>query len=135
MERVRQVNDLTMGWCVNCHREANANGIEGAALVMINHGVTTGALFICVGIIYERLHTRDLSAAAGMGNMYERPARAASSEAPGTRSSVTAPSTSPRPPSASPSATSVSGQRSRTSKTNRAAAFQAIRAQAWMIKG
>jgi NADH-quinone oxidoreductase subunit M len=37
------------------------NGIEGAVLVMINHGVTTGALFICVGIIYERLHTRDLA--------------------------------------------------------------------------
>jgi NADH-quinone oxidoreductase subunit M len=34
---------------------------------MINHGVTTGALFICVGIIYERLHTRELSAASGLG--------------------------------------------------------------------
>jgi len=34
---------------------------------MINHGVTTGALFIIVGIIYERLHTRDLSEAAGLG--------------------------------------------------------------------
>jgi NADH-quinone oxidoreductase subunit M len=45
----------------------NASGVEGAVLVMINHGVTTGALFICVGIIYERLHTRDLNAAAGIG--------------------------------------------------------------------
>ena len=45
----------------------NVNGIEGATLVMINHGVTTGALFICVGMIYERLHTRELSAAAGLG--------------------------------------------------------------------
>ncbi|MBI5771857.1 MAG: NADH-quinone oxidoreductase subunit M [Verrucomicrobia bacterium] len=45
----------------------NVNGLEGATLVMINHGVTTGALFICVGIIYERLHTRDLSEAAGIG--------------------------------------------------------------------
>jgi NADH-quinone oxidoreductase subunit M len=45
----------------------NINGVEGAALVMVNHGVTTGALFICVGIIYERLHTRDLGAAAGIG--------------------------------------------------------------------
>ena len=34
---------------------------------MINHGVTTGALFIIVGIIYERLHTRDLAETAGMG--------------------------------------------------------------------
>jgi len=45
----------------------NQMGIEGAVLVMINHGVTTGALFIIVGIIYERLHSRDLEHAAGMG--------------------------------------------------------------------
>ena len=45
----------------------NTNGLEGAIMVMINHGVTTGALFICVGIIYERLHTRDLGEAAGIG--------------------------------------------------------------------
>jgi NADH-quinone oxidoreductase subunit M len=45
----------------------NKAGLEGAVLVMINHGVTTGALFIVVGIIYERLHTRELQAAAGMG--------------------------------------------------------------------
>jgi NADH-quinone oxidoreductase subunit M len=45
----------------------NQLGIEGAVLVMINHGVTTGALFIVVGIIYERLHTRDLAEAAGIG--------------------------------------------------------------------
>jgi NADH-quinone oxidoreductase subunit M len=47
----------------------NQLGIEGAVLVMINHGVTTGALFIVVGIIYERLHTRDLGQAAGMGKV------------------------------------------------------------------
>jgi len=45
----------------------NKSGIEGALLVMINHGVTTGALFIAVGIIYERLHTRELDKAAGLG--------------------------------------------------------------------
>ena len=45
----------------------NTSGIEGATLVMINHGVTTGALFIAVGIIYERLHTRDLGKSAGLG--------------------------------------------------------------------
>lgn len=43
------------------------DGLVGGSLVMINHGVTTGALFIAVGIIYERLHTRDLAAAAGLG--------------------------------------------------------------------
>jgi len=45
----------------------NIRGVEGATLVMINHGITTGALFLAVGMIYERLHTRDLAAAAGLG--------------------------------------------------------------------
>ncbi len=45
----------------------NAGGVEGATLVMINHGITTGGLFMVVGLIYERLHTRDLAAAAGIG--------------------------------------------------------------------
>ena len=45
----------------------NPLGIKGALLVMVNHGITTGALFITVGIIYERLHTRDLGQTAGMG--------------------------------------------------------------------
>ena len=47
----------------------NLSGIEGAVLQMINHGVTTGALFIAVGIIYERLHTRDLAKTAGLGKV------------------------------------------------------------------
>lgn len=42
-------------------------GLEGAVLQMINHGITTGALFICVGLLYERLHTRELAATAGVG--------------------------------------------------------------------
>ena len=46
----------------------NVQGLEGATLVMINHGVTTGALFIMVGMLYERIHTRDLSQAAGIGS-------------------------------------------------------------------
>ncbi len=45
----------------------NQAGLEGSLLVMINHGVTTGALFIAVGILYERLHTRDLDQTAGAG--------------------------------------------------------------------
>ncbi len=45
----------------------NRAGLEGAILQMINHGITTGALFLMVGIIYERLHTRELAAAAGLG--------------------------------------------------------------------
>jgi NADH-quinone oxidoreductase subunit M len=45
----------------------NPAGLEGATLVMLNHGITTGGLFMVVGLIYERLHTRDLAAAAGIG--------------------------------------------------------------------
>ena len=45
----------------------NGPGIEGAILQMLNHGITTGALFIAVGMIYERLHTRELDQAAGLG--------------------------------------------------------------------
>ena len=36
----------------------NKNGVEGGILQMFNHGITTGALFLCVGIIYERTHSR-----------------------------------------------------------------------------
>ncbi len=38
----------------------NLRGIEGAILQMVNHGITTGALFICVGILYERTHSRQI---------------------------------------------------------------------------
>ncbi|MDH4228676.1 MAG: NADH-quinone oxidoreductase subunit M [Nitrospirota bacterium] len=44
----------------------NQLGIEGAILQMINHGITTGALFLCVGIIYDRRHTRDLAEFGGL---------------------------------------------------------------------
>jgi NADH-quinone oxidoreductase subunit M len=47
----------------------NTSGVEGALLQMINHGITTGALFLCVGIIYERTHSRELSAATGIGKV------------------------------------------------------------------
>ncbi len=40
----------------------NEMGIKGAILQMVNHGITTGALFICVGILYERTHSREISA-------------------------------------------------------------------------
>nr|MDA8165393.1 NADH-quinone oxidoreductase subunit M [Desulfobacteraceae bacterium] len=45
----------------------NSAGIEGAILQMINHGITTGALFICVGLMYERTHSRELAKATGVG--------------------------------------------------------------------
>ncbi len=45
----------------------NTRGVEGAILQMINHGITTGALFLCIGMIYERTHSRELSDAMGLG--------------------------------------------------------------------
>jgi len=45
----------------------NMDGVEGAVLQMINHGITTGALFLCVGMIYERTHSRELNSATGVG--------------------------------------------------------------------
>jgi NADH-quinone oxidoreductase subunit M len=45
----------------------NTRGVEGAIMQMINHGVTTGALFLCVGMIYERTHSRELAVATGVG--------------------------------------------------------------------
>ena len=44
----------------------NIQGIEGAILQMINHGITTGGLFLCVGIIYDRTHTRLISDYGGI---------------------------------------------------------------------
>ena len=45
----------------------NPEGIKGAILQMINHGVTTGALFLCVGIIYERTHSRQIGDNSALG--------------------------------------------------------------------
>ena len=44
----------------------NQNGIEGGMLQMINHGIITGALFLCVGMIYERTHTRMIDDYGGL---------------------------------------------------------------------
>lgn len=44
----------------------NPQGIEGAILQMINHGISTGALFLIIGFIYERRHTREFSEFGGL---------------------------------------------------------------------
>ncbi|HSR47690.1 MAG TPA: NADH-quinone oxidoreductase subunit M [Anaerolineales bacterium] len=44
----------------------NAQGIQGGVLQMVNHGLSTGALFLIVGMIYERRHTRELEAFGGL---------------------------------------------------------------------
>lgn len=44
----------------------NSQGLEGSVLQMVNHGISTGALFILVGWIYERRHTREIAALGGL---------------------------------------------------------------------
>jgi NADH-quinone oxidoreductase subunit M len=44
----------------------NQQGIEGAIIVMLSHGLVSGALFLCVGVIYDRLHTREISRYGGL---------------------------------------------------------------------
>ena len=44
----------------------NQQGIEGAIIVMLSHGLVSAALFLCVGVIYDRLHTREISRYGGL---------------------------------------------------------------------
>jgi NADH-quinone oxidoreductase subunit M len=44
----------------------NIQGIEGAVMQMVNHGITTGGLFLCVGVIYERTHSRQIADNVGL---------------------------------------------------------------------
>ena len=46
----------------------NQQGLEGAMLQMISHGVVSGALFLCVGVIYDRMHTRKIDFYGGLVN-------------------------------------------------------------------
>jgi NADH-quinone oxidoreductase subunit M len=55
-----------MGFIVLGIFALNPEGISGAILQMVNHGLSTGALFVAVGIIYERRHTRELAAFGGL---------------------------------------------------------------------
>lgn len=45
---------------------ANQQGIDGAIFQMLSHGFISGALFLCVGVIYDRMHTRDIDAYGGL---------------------------------------------------------------------
>ena len=46
----------------------NQQGLEGAMIQMISHGVVSAALFLCVGVIYDRMHTRQISFYGGLVN-------------------------------------------------------------------
>jgi NADH-quinone oxidoreductase subunit M len=42
------------------------NGVQGAMIQMLSHGLISGALFLCVGVVYDRLHTREIAAYGGL---------------------------------------------------------------------
>ncbi|MBX3530711.1 MAG: NADH-quinone oxidoreductase subunit M [Rhizobiaceae bacterium] len=46
----------------------NVEGVQGAIFQMISHGFVSGALFLCVGVIYDRMHTREIAAYGGLVN-------------------------------------------------------------------
>jgi NADH-quinone oxidoreductase subunit M len=56
-----------LGFCVLGIFAMNQTAIEGSILQMVNHGLSTGALFLLVGVIYERRHTRLLADYGGIG--------------------------------------------------------------------
>jgi NADH-quinone oxidoreductase subunit M len=46
----------------------NQQGIEGGLIVMLSHGLVSGALFLCVGVVYDRMHTREIDRYGGLAN-------------------------------------------------------------------
>ncbi|HRK19145.1 MAG TPA: NADH-quinone oxidoreductase subunit M [Hyphomicrobiaceae bacterium] len=46
----------------------NVPGVEGAVFQMISHGIVSAALFLCVGVVYDRMHTREIAAYGGLVN-------------------------------------------------------------------
>ena len=46
----------------------NAQGVEGAIIQMISHGFVSGALFLCVGVLYDRMHSRQIADYGGVAN-------------------------------------------------------------------
>ncbi|MDQ1185767.1 MULTISPECIES: NADH-quinone oxidoreductase subunit M [Agrobacterium] len=47
---------------------ANVQGLQGAIFQMLSHGIVSSALFLCVGVVYDRLHTREIAAYGGLVN-------------------------------------------------------------------
>src|SRR3546814_9543156 len=46
----------------------NAQGLEGSIFQMLSHGLVSSALFLCVGVVYDRLHTREIARYGGWVN-------------------------------------------------------------------
>ena len=50
----------------------NTQGIEGSLVMMLSHGLVSGALFLCVGVVYDRLHTREIARYGGLADTMPR---------------------------------------------------------------
>jgi NADH-quinone oxidoreductase subunit M len=46
----------------------NQQGIQGALFQMLSHGIVSGALFLCVGVVYDRIHTREIARYGGLAD-------------------------------------------------------------------
>jgi len=57
-----------LGFCVLGMASLNYNGLMGSVLYMINHGLSTGALFLMIGMVYERYHTRSMKELGGLAS-------------------------------------------------------------------
>src|SRR5438045_6798955 len=55
-----------LGFCVLGLLALNTIGLQGSILYMINHGLSTGALFLVIGMVYDRFHTRDINELSGL---------------------------------------------------------------------
>jgi NADH-quinone oxidoreductase subunit M len=47
---------------------ANVQGVQGSLFLMLSHGLVSGALFLCVGVVYDRMHTHEISVFGGLVN-------------------------------------------------------------------
>lgn len=55
-----------LGFCILGMTALNTTGLSGSVLYMLNHGLSTGALFLLIGMIYERYHTRNMKELGGL---------------------------------------------------------------------
>jgi NADH-quinone oxidoreductase subunit M len=55
-----------MGYCILAMGALTTTGIAGAMFQMVSHGLITGALFLLVGVLYDRAHTREIAAFGGL---------------------------------------------------------------------
>jgi NADH-quinone oxidoreductase subunit M len=58
-----------LGFCTLGIFALNPHGLSGSVIQQINHGISTGALFLIVGLIYERRHTREIKELSGLSNV------------------------------------------------------------------